>query len=77
MSTSTLNVPAVGTVCKIGDNIPAVITAVMFRGKDHHVSLEVTWWDGRQRREAWVDSSEVEIVMPSAQPVSRIGFGGQ
>lgn len=61
-----------GTKVKIGDDIPATITGVMFRINDA-VSYEVTWWENRAHKTEWLYPSEVTTDGPVE--TVRMGFG--
>lgn len=61
----------VGTPIKIGDDIDAIVAAVMI-GDGSHVRYQVTWWDGKTRREEWVAGRECAIA--PGRRVSTIGF---
>ncbi len=58
----------------IGDErIQGRITAVSICAQ-YYVSYEVVWWDGRERKDAWVPEFEVFPVNRD-DGKSRIGFG--
>lgn len=59
-----------GAEVLIGGSVPAVVTAVMIRAG--HTSYEVAWWDGRTRKNEWLQS--FELVPKSADQQVRIGF---
>jgi hypothetical protein len=57
-----MEVLEVGTKVLIDNDIPATITCISVRGVEHYLSYEVTWWDERSRKEAWVTPQEVKSV---------------
>ena len=59
----------VGSAVFIGKDIPAMITAVCIR--DSGVTYETVWWDGRTRKQEWLQADEIsDEKVPSMQ----IGF---
>lgn len=59
-----------GQDVRIGDDIPAKVSAVSIR--DKRILYEVTWWDGRTRKVEWLE--EFEVKQTCATPRSAIGF---
>lgn len=51
----------IGSAVLLGGDIPATITAINIRGKEHRLTYEVMWWDERNRKTEWVDPFEIEI----------------
>lgn len=57
----------------VAGDLPAVVSAVQI-GTADAVRYLVVWWDGRIRREEWVDPSELS---EADQDQLRIGFIGR
>lgn len=53
-----LSVWCIGSVVKVGKDIPATITGVKI-GANTHVLYECTWWDGRLRNVQWFEEFEI------------------
>jgi hypothetical protein len=53
------------------ESIPATVIAVMIE-ENRHVTYKCIWWQGRDRKELWLESIEVER-MPETQQ-QKIGF---
>lgn len=64
------NVISCGSDVRIGDDIPAKVSAISIR--DKRVLYEVTWWDGRTRKVEWLE--EFEVKQTCDTPRSAIGF---
>lgn len=60
-----------GTRVIVGDEIPAIVTAVLIKGDGY--SYEVVWWQDRVRYQQWMHPAEVRAGGDTA-PL-RIGFG--
>lgn len=60
MARKSIDVYDVGIKVKIGvgEKIEGIIVGVAIY--PHSVRYEVAWWNGRDRQEKWLDSSEVE-----------------
>ena len=76
MKPDQIEVLAIGSAIVIGDDIPARITAITISGEGSKVAYDVVWWDGRDRRGAWLDASEVRSSSLTNQPL-KIGFRSQ
>lgn len=55
-----IDVLDVGTEVQIGEGVKAHITAIGIRGREHYLSYEVAWWDGRSRK---VDNVPADMVV--------------
>lgn len=71
IETKTVHKP--GTRVTIGDDLPAMVSAVQI-GANDAVRYLIVWWDGRVRREDWVDPSELSETDLDRL---RIGFIGR
>lgn len=62
MSAKTLTVFEPGTLVWIvghdGDAIPATVTGVCIFA-NNQIKYHVSWWDGRTRKEEWMEEQEV------------------
>ena len=67
-SESILQVPLLGTSVKIGKDIQAIIIGIAIYPRS--VEYKVAWWNGRDRKEAWVNCVEVTQI----QVARIIGF---
>ena len=67
---------AIGSAVIIGDNIPGIIVSIMIKG-NNRVLYEVAWWNGRERKLEWLESSEVEQVVSKDARIEQIGFVGE
>ena len=54
-----VEVMPVGSSVLVGDDIPATITGVWIREKCH-ISYQCVWWNGRERKECWLERHEVQ-----------------
>lgn len=48
----------VGARVTLGDDVPAVITAVLIHKE--RIQYKCSWWNGRSRNEEWFDPFEVK-----------------
>lgn len=64
-----ITVYPIGTKCKIGDGIPAVVAGVRISGVG--VDYYIQWWDGRARHGDNLDEFEIEF---ESKPTLNIGF---
>lgn len=56
------------------DGFDGRIMAVSVRG-DYHVTYEVVWWDGRDRKAEWLEPTELSLQLHSPDKIG-IGFLG-
>lgn len=63
----------VGTKVHLGpdNDIEGIITAISIYG-NNRVAYECVWWDGRQRRQGWVNS--IELRDSEVVETQQIGF---
>lgn len=72
MTTIFQDVFAPGAAVAIGGGeIMATVLTVSIR--ENGTQYEVSWWDGRQRLEAWVTAAEVAPI-PNTPAACRVGF---
>ncbi len=72
--TAALEVLAIGTRVQMhfpADPIDGIVTAVCIRHYEH-VTYEVVWWDGRQRKCEWLEGCE--LTVPGEMNFQPIGF---
>lgn len=62
-----------GSPVLLHGDIPATVLAVAIRSQSDF-DYKVVWWDGRNRKEEWVNSREVEASKDSFDK-RQIGFG--
>ena len=73
-SIKTISCLPVGTEVLIGENIQGRITGIGIRdNKGVTLRYEIEWWNGRDRKEAWIPAIEV-LPKSDAPGLIRIGF---
>jgi len=54
-----IEVLSIGTPVTIDGDLPATIRRIEIRGVEHNlISYECVWWDGRNRKAAWLERDE-------------------
>lgn len=66
-----IEVFAVGSAVMLHGDIPASVLSISIRSV-FDVDYKVVWWDGRNRKEEWVDHREVDAV--GQNDTFKIGF---
>ncbi len=62
-----------GTVCHMGDIEGTITAAAIYAG--NRISYQVAWWDGKDRKQEWLDDCEI-VVGGNGGAKQQIGFVG-
>jgi hypothetical protein len=57
-----------GQSVMVGDDIHATILGVCIRACNH-VTYEVEWWDGRDRKVEWLEESSIGSILAEDLPI--------
>jgi len=63
-----------GTKGNMSDGLTGLVTGGALYGTAADVQYRVAWWNGRERKEEWLRSSEIQACETKRE--MRIGFRG-